>query len=212
MEPIKYLVDKFSLDLNQPSPIEIPNVGREILGTIFKDLGYRVGAEIGVFKGEFANVILRTNPEIEYYCIDAWEDYNEWRNKMNSDGLNLFMLEAQERLKSYNVHFMKMFSMAAIRKFKDESLDFVYIDANHDVPWVMDDIVEWSKKVRPGGIVAGHDYIHAIKGKVAYCYVRKAVSWYTQLKPVPNWFLLGRDAKITGEIRDTCRSFFWIKE
>lgn len=212
MNALDYLAEKFSLDLANPSPIEIPNVGREMLATIFKDLGYRVGAEIGVFKGEFAGVILRANPKMEYYCVDPWTDYNEWRNKINDQGLNMFELEAHERLKNYSVHFMKMFSMDAVRKFKDNSLDFVYIDANHALPWVMDDIVEWSKKVRSGGIIAGHDYVHATRMRASYYYVRKAVSWYTQLKPVNTWFLLGREAKVLGEIRDTCRSFFWVKE
>ena len=211
-DTLDYLITRFGLDLNQPSPIEIPNVGRETFGSIFKDLRFRVGAEIGVFKGEFSAVILKANPKMEYFCVDAWEDYEEWRNKYGKTGLNLYMAEAQERLKKYNAHFYKQYSMIAVKHFKDESLDFVYIDANHDVPWVMDDIVEWSKKVRPGGIVSGHDYIHARKGKVAYVYVRKAVAWYTELKPIKTWFLLGRDAKIPGEIRDTCRSWFWVKE
>ena len=213
MNPLDYLHDKFNLCLTQPSPIEIPNVGREMLGTIFRDLGYQVGAEIGVFKGEFASIILRAHPTLEYFCIDAWEDYDCWRNKFGTDGLNLFMQEAQERLKAYNVHFYKQFSSRAVKHFKDESLDFVYIDANHDVPWVFEDILQWSKKVRPGGIVSGHDYTHAKKGAHGTrLFVRQAVGWYTELKPVKTWFLLGRDAKIPGEIRDTCRSWFWVKE
>jgi hypothetical protein len=212
MQPLDYLHDKFNLCLTKPSPIEIPNVGREMLATFIHDLGFRVGAEVGVFKGEFSNLLCRENPTFEIFCIDPWKDYNEWRNKMSSDGLNLFMQEAQIRLKPYNAHFMQLMSLDAVRKFKDNSLDFVYIDANHALPWVMDDIVEWEKKVRPGGIVAGHDYIHAIKGREAYVFVRKALAWYTQLKPIKTWFLLGTDAKVKGEIRDTCRSWFWVKE
>ncbi len=48
--------------------------------------------------------------------------------------------------------------MDALADFEDESLDFVYIDGNHAAPWVDDDIREWSKKVRKGGVVSGHDY------------------------------------------------------
>jgi predicted O-methyltransferase YrrM len=39
-----------------------------------------------------------------------------------------------------------------------ETLDFVYIDANHDYDSVMVDICLWYPKIRKGGILAGHDY------------------------------------------------------
>ena len=50
--------------------------------------------------------------------------------------------------------------MEAIKDFEPNSLDFVYIDANHDKEHVTEDIEEWAKIVRPGGIVSGHDYGH----------------------------------------------------
>ena len=37
-------------------------------------------------------------------------------------------------------------------------VDFVFIDAEHTYEGVRDDIIAWSPKVRPGGIIAGHDY------------------------------------------------------
>ena len=49
--------------------------------------------------------------------------------------------------------------MDAVKDFKDESLDFVYIDANHGYESTKEDIREWSKKVKKGGIVSGHDYV-----------------------------------------------------
>ena len=48
--------------------------------------------------------------------------------------------------------------MDAVKDFADRSLDFVYIDANHEPQFVEEDIREWSKKVKVGGIVSGHDY------------------------------------------------------
>jgi len=48
--------------------------------------------------------------------------------------------------------------MDAVGDVADESLDFVFIDADHKYVSVCDDIREWSKKVRIGGIVSGHDY------------------------------------------------------
>ena len=42
---------------------------------------------------------------------------------------------------------------------EDESLDFVYIDANHAYDWVVQDIELWYPKVKKGGILWGHDYL-----------------------------------------------------
>jgi len=50
--------------------------------------------------------------------------------------------------------------MEAIKDFNPRSLDFVYIDANHEYDFVKEDIVAWSKIVKVGGIVSGHDYGH----------------------------------------------------
>lgn len=40
----------------------------------------------------------------------------------------------------------------------DETPDFVFIDANHTYDDVRADIRAWLPKVKPGGILAGHDY------------------------------------------------------
>jgi hypothetical protein len=42
---------------------------------------------------------------------------------------------------------------------KNESLDFVYIDANHKYDAVKKDLELWYPKVRKGGVFAGHDYL-----------------------------------------------------
>jgi hypothetical protein len=43
--------------------------------------------------------------------------------------------------------------------FNDESLDFIYIDANHKYEFVKQDMETWFPKLRNGGIFAGHDYL-----------------------------------------------------
>jgi predicted O-methyltransferase YrrM len=63
-----------------------------------------------------------------------------------------------KRMKYCNAVIMKMASMDAVKKFQNGELDFVYIDANHDYEYAIQDITEWSKKVRVGGMVSGHDY------------------------------------------------------
>ena len=203
---------QFNLDLTKPSPIEIPNQGREMLGWLFREVGYKVGAEIGVEGGKFSLALLTAHPKLELFCIDPWQSYAGYIDPINNKDLPEQMKLAQEKLQGFNVHFVQDFSMRAVRHFADNSLDFVYIDANHNLPWVMDDIIQWSKKVRPGGIVSGHHYVRGHKNRPTILRVVEAVNWYTELKAIKPWFLIGSQAKIEGQIRDTSRSWFWIKQ
>jgi len=43
--------------------------------------------------------------------------------------------------------------------FQDNSLDFVYIDANHAYDYVVEDMEKWYPKVKNGGYLIGHDYL-----------------------------------------------------
>jgi len=210
MDARKFLADKYNLDLNKPSPIEIPNVGRNTLCDWFRELDFKRGAEVGVEFGKFSEVIMRANPSLELFCVDSWQNYEGYLDPINQkpDLPNGAEIVRQKLNKYPNVHCVQGFSHKVAKQFKDNSLDFVYIDANHNLPWVMDDIIDWEKKVRPGGIIAGHDYVYH---KNFAHYVIEAVRWYTELKPIPLWFLLGTKAKVEGQIRDHSRSWMWIK-
>lgn len=48
--------------------------------------------------------------------------------------------------------------MEAAKLFKDESLNFVYIDGDHAYESVREDIEAWYPKISPNGIIAGDDY------------------------------------------------------
>lgn len=126
---------------------------RNDLALLFKG----VGVEVGVERGHYSKEIVKTATKL--YCVDAWEAYKGYREHVSQDKLDSFFLETQERLKGHNVEFIRKYSLDAVNDFQDESLDFVYIDANHSYENVKKDIEAWSKKVKKGGIVAGHDYI-----------------------------------------------------
>jgi predicted O-methyltransferase YrrM len=53
---------------------------------------------------------------------------------------------------------IRMRSVVAATHYKNESLDFVFLDADHNYEAVQADIAAWLPKVRPGGILCGHDY------------------------------------------------------
>ena len=131
---------------------------RDALPALFHKLGYTMGAEIGVMKGNFSKLLLESVPNLELYCVDIWDMYPGYDVRVSRNHQEDFYMYTKTLLKEYHVEFVKEFSMDAVKEFSNEVLDFVYIDANHDFDYVMEDIIEWSKKVRKGGIVSGHDY------------------------------------------------------
>ena len=143
------------------------NHSRSDLGDLFKQSGFKVGAEIGVEQGKFSKVILEKNPDLTFYLIDPWKSFegeyirhNDVIIPSSQKIIDTFYQNTLDRVSGYeNVHIIRKFSMDAVEDFKDESLDFFYIDANHSFDFVMMDIIKWSEKVKIGGIVAGHDYI-----------------------------------------------------
>lgn len=49
-------------------------------------------------------------------------------------------------------------SVDGAKRFTDHSLDLVFIDALHAEASVREDITAWLPKVKPGGLLSGHDY------------------------------------------------------
>lgn len=138
------------------------------LAKLFAKRGYKVGAEIGVAEGAYALELCNTIPGLKYYGVDPWP----------RDGKIKYHIQARyelakKRLAPYDATFIKKTSMEAVKEFQNSSIDFVYIDANHQFDYVVNDIIEWTKKVKKGGIVAGHDY-HVAKT----CGVIEAVDAY----------------------------------
>ncbi len=120
------------------------------LAQLFADLGFKVGAEIGVFAGYYSEILCKTIPGLKLHSIDTWADPSTRSAKVYA--------QAKERLAPYGVKIIKGASVAEAPSFKDQSLDFVYIDGNHAYESVKEDIEAWTPKVRAGGIVSGDDY------------------------------------------------------
>lgn len=202
MNNVDHIINKYVLDSDAVSPIFIPTAKRTDLTKLFSELGFKAGAEVGVERGIFAEQICQDNPGVKLYCIDPWEIYSECSEYNNQDKLSQYCNEANNRLAPYNCEFIKKYSLDAIKDFSPESLDFVYIDANHRFDFVMSDIIEWSKIVKPGGIVSGHDYqadnvSHTIKYDV-----REATNAYADAHQIKPWFVF------SGE---RSGSWFWVK-
>lgn len=143
-----------------------------------------MGAEIGVDEGIYSEMVLRVNPRLRLYLVDYWGRYDGYIELQGID-LEQRYNEARARLKSYKALFVREFSMRAVKRFTDESLDFVYIDAAHDYKHVSEDIAQWGKKVKKGGIVSGHDYT----GVPSFGVIQAVDEWVKENKIKPLFIL-----------------------
>lgn len=199
-------------------PFEIPDCSRLDLPQFFIEMGFKVGVEIGVYKGAFTRRFGKARLTI--YGVDPWKPYADFDIESdNRRSRQEFLYHHARRLlspyiASNNVILLRETSMEALKYFIDESLDFVYIDGNHCLKYVIEDICEWSKKIKTGGIISGHDYIHPkrVKGRFHNLHVKFAVDAYIEAYRIKNWYLLGRKNEDPGETRDRFRSWMWFKK
>jgi hypothetical protein len=148
------------------------------------------GAEIGVKVGRYSDELLRNWRGDELVSIDPWlsadpDDYVD-RSNVSQDEFESYYEETRERLKPYGSRstIWRMTSVEAAAKVPDHSFDFVYIDARHDYESVKEDLGAWCSKVRPGGILAGHDYVDGDLPEGEF-YVKSAVDEFFGDRGIP---------------------------
>jgi hypothetical protein len=162
METYEYVLTKYNISPGSQYFIEIPNMGRNELASLFNELQFTKGVEIGVDRGEYSQILCEANKNLHLTSIDSYstDTYDPGISAVSDAQkyLDSIYEEATNRLKPYTCTILRKQSMDALADFADESLDFVYIDGNHDFVHVTNDIHYWLKKIRVGGILAGHDY------------------------------------------------------
>lgn len=197
--------------------VNIPDVGRNDLATMFGRIGFKTGVEIGTERGKFAKILVERNKGLVLFCIDPYlfydggEGYKTGVNqKTHDDNLEI----AMKTLKKFNAVIMKKTSQEALDGFEDDSLDFVYIDGNHRLDHVVQDLTGWVKKVKKGGIVAGHDYIKPKK----QCFTHVPYALDAYMKSYGHYPLFVLDQKNSSRTvdqnkkMDRVRSWFFVKQ
>ena len=212
MDTYKYITDKYKIDVGKQHIIDIPNMGRIELAGLFMELDFNKGAEIGVEKGRYSEVLCMANPNLHLYSIDPWikSAYEQGIPDGEASFISAYE-KTQRRLAPYpNCHIVRKTSAEALSDFEDNSLDFVYIDANHDFPNFIFDLHNWLKKVRPGGIMSGHDY--QVMSYNKFNHVKRALDAYARSYRMIPLFVVGSFEVNPGELRDKWRSWFWVKQ
>lgn len=214
MNTTDYLINKYG----PSSPNVVPGMIRYNLYQLFAELGYTVGCEVGVEKGKNAQTMFECIPNLKLYCVDPYKQHPFSPNvdtrqhpHWSDYYLQMCKRQTQKRMQGRNAVIIEKFSEEAVQDIPYDSLDFVYIDGDHSYDYVMTDIILWARRVRPGGIVSGHDYKVPSELKLKYnVNVQQAVDDYISVHKIDNWYLTDNIGQRNHD--DGCSSWWFVKQ
>lgn len=109
-----------------------------------------IWCEVGTAEGEFAEQILEICKPDKLHLIDSW----------SHDGRYIDMEDAvKQRLAGYPVETHRGYSTDMLASFPDECFDVIYIDAGHGYEDTVAELALARQKIKPGGLISGHDYV-----------------------------------------------------
>jgi Methyltransferase domain len=139
-----------------------------------------VGAEIGVAEGVFSAAMLEAAEPSELHLIDPWSHLETGPDPLlasghlesvdraaggtfappaaNAEGDGLFAAVAARFEGDPRVRLHRQFSYKAAPGFPDGHFDFVYVDGDHRYEFALRDLRDFAAKLKPGGLLFGHDF------------------------------------------------------
>ncbi|MDB5672965.1 MAG: uncharacterized protein JWO25_3924 [Alphaproteobacteria bacterium] len=141
-----------------------------------------VGAEIGVAEGDYSAAILAAAEPRELHLIDPWSHLEPGSDHLDAAGFLGALDEARIRGEVFDapppnqagdgehervlarfagderVRVHRQYSYKAVAGFAEGMLDFVYLDGNHNYEVVLSDLQDFAARLKPGGLLFGHDF------------------------------------------------------
>jgi uncharacterized Rossmann fold enzyme/SAM-dependent methyltransferase len=156
-----------------PKPLPKPKSIRrwQVLEALVKEHGWTRGAEVGVKEGFTFLYLLERCPNLALIGVDIFEARPGLEVEGGESNVGANLPEHEVRLRKTiaaqypgRATLVKAFSVDAAKDVADGSLDFVFIDADHREESVRADIEAWRPKVKPGGMLTGHDAQNKFSG------------------------------------------------
>ncbi len=162
-----------------------------------------VWAEVGVYRGDFSQKIADTCAPSELYLIDNWkfeiQDHNPFTGEAehfsgfsgkihwqhfgddpNATQEQNYQYVQRRFAQTTNVKIIRGNSAEAIRGLPDCHFDVIYIDANHQYEYVLRDMMEARKKLKPGAIMLLNDFYEGPGGAEQNLGVMGAVNTFVK--------------------------------
>lgn len=158
----------------------------KFLAKIILDNNFKVFVEIGTGNGLNVWSVLYyvKDPDFRVFCVDPYTEYPGFCceefdiNSIQERITENWSIACQTIFQNPRCIHLKQFSVDAAKRFKDETIDIIFIDGNHFYEYALADLSVWYPKVKKdGGYVVGHDYSKPQFG------VKKAVTQFLIDKP-----------------------------
>ncbi|WP_051284487.1 class I SAM-dependent methyltransferase [Nisaea denitrificans] len=123
--------------------------------------------EIGVAEGVFSSDILEMAKPSRLHLVDPWvhqsrQDYqldaNNVDDEANEERYRAVLKKFSADIESGVVHVQRGFSQDVLPEFEDHTFDWAYVDAMHTRDAVREDLRLVWPKVKPDGLILGHDF------------------------------------------------------
>ena len=136
--------------------IIIKDLLNESTGNIFVDLGCFIGG----FTAPMARKAKERGGIV--HSIDLFKDTHEpldfWREHKLFPAKKIFEYNMREEGVWDAIKLYQGISWELAPQFDNESVDFIWLDADHHYESVIQELINWFPKLKKGGIIGGHDY------------------------------------------------------
>lgn len=113
-----------------------------------------ISAEIGVNRGDFSQRILSYAQPKQLHLIDMWDS-----ERYHAGLMTHVQSRFQPQIADGDIQIHRGHSLEILRTFPDHYFDWVYLDTDHSYTTTAQELILCSRKVKQGGIIAGHDYV-----------------------------------------------------
>lgn len=135
------------------------------LANLINERGFKTCIEIGTAYGNSAEYVLKNTQVDILMCIDPFQYYTQMPGLESQSDYNVLRDYTVNKLSQYEafIHFHKT-SREALILFEDmdneihTDVDFVFLDGDHSYETVKWECDNYSKLLRKGTILSGHDW------------------------------------------------------
>jgi len=138
-----------------------------VIEKMARSFGWTKGAELGTWEGHTFRHLVKTCRNMHMIGVDLYapqpgnngpekwtpgENGHAWDHDKYYSNIMEFCAQYPDR-----TTFIRDYTSKAAEQVEDESLDFVFIDADHGYEGCSRDIKDWTPKIKKGGRIIGHD-------------------------------------------------------
>lgn len=141
-----------------------------VFSKLIKENNLKICAEVGIGYGFHAKEILDNTNVEKLYLIDPSRPYpnDAFSTDVTSNGgfedlvrnIKVHLKEKEDRYTWFRTPSLEITN----EQIPDESLDAVFLDADHSYQQVIRDLPFWWKKIKKGGFLLGDDYMSCHPG------------------------------------------------